>query len=68
MYLLHLTYFVGVYDSYILAYLNTVDYVVWSGAKKNSTRQRLVKNNIVEIKALSTARAHNWLIWWYGIK
>ena len=32
---LHLTYFVGVYDSYILAYLNTVDYVVWSGAKKN---------------------------------
>ena len=25
---LHLTYFVGVYDSYILAYLNTVDYVV----------------------------------------
>ena len=30
--------------------------------KKNSTRQRLVKNNIVEIKALSTARAHNWLI------
>ena len=31
---LHLTYFVGVYDSYILAYLSTVDYVVWSGAKK----------------------------------
>ena len=25
---LHLTYFVGVYDSYILAYLSTVDYVV----------------------------------------
>ena len=26
---LQFTYFVGVYDSYILAYLSTVDYVVW---------------------------------------